>query len=965
MNRKALLLYLGLQIFTGYLCAQSAFDKGAVKAVMDKVNNYQRTHPHAAYDDNWIRGTYYTGVMACFQATGDKAYLAQCDSLGEALQWKIPADKRDSQVGGGNLLTLGQTWIESYVENPEEKKIAPIVAHLENPALNNPVSRPLDWYWEGGRRYVDGLFTGPPTLAMLYSVTKNEKYLQWTDAFVWDVYGQLFDCSENLFYRDEHFFPTLMKTAKGKKVIWSRGNGWAFAALARLLKYIPQDYATYPRYEQVFRLMAKELKKRQSPEGFWYPNLDDPDDFRVRETSGTSFFVYGLAYGVNTGLLDREEYLPVIEKAWQLLCSSVSGEGMLQWGQRVGDRPVEIKQEDSHEYVSGTFLLAASEVYKLSALFIGEDPVDWEMSGYISRFLTDIKKAPKQTPTQLSRNDYLKIIESQTRAMRGYQDASGRIIDPVKKEEMYYSTPCYAHSVAALAATGYTKDKELIESGMLAMDVVTSDMAANYSAGKHGDFYTWPVLLALKQFESVASPERLAKWRKNLANIDISKFYQARGAVNGKWQGKNWNVCNLTGEFLRWREGMTALSYTDSCLKYQTDNITPYGTYFDGEGSAPFAYDLFPRHYLSGMLKMGYRGVYFEPYRELLLKGAWTSLFLQSPFGEIPAGFRSAHHIWNESEQCVVFELFASEYARKGERVKAEIFKRAARLSLQSVASWLRPDGSGYIVKNKFPLEAQHGYEVYSVHACYNMLATSMLAQAWQFAEEDIAEGVAPADIGGYVVSLPAPFHKIVASVAGTYVEYETKGDQAYNPTGIIRVHIRGSHPQLGPSDGCASKFGGKDVSVAVGPSWQNADGSWSSLASWQQSDPTVEVIEESLKRSRFKISYSANNVTVSETVTVEKGKITVEDELSGDVAKMRVTFPMLTFNGKEETAIQTAKNTATLSLEGKRIRFTALAPNSATLVRSGKKYGHRNGMVEPLYFEVQGNKAKYSINMP
>jgi rhamnogalacturonyl hydrolase YesR len=370
MNRKALLLYLGLQIFTGYLCAQSVFDKAAVKAMMDKVNHYQFTHPHAEYDDNWVRGTYYSGVMACYQATGDKAYLAQCDSLGEAMQWVIPADKRASRGGGGNLLTLGQTWLESYMENPDGKKMTPIVSHLENPALNNPVSRPLDWYWEGGRRYVDGLFTGPPALAMLYTVTKNEKYLQWMDAFVWDIYGQLFDCTENLFYRDERFYPTLKKTANEKKVIWSRGNGWAIAGIARILKYLPKDYGSYNRYVLLFRNMASALKSSQSDEGFWYPNLNDPDDFHCKETSGTAFFVYGLAYGINTGILDCEEYLPVVEKAWKSLCEAVSDEGKVQWGQRVGDRPIEIKQDDSHEYVSGTFLLAASEVYKLKKTFL-------------------------------------------------------------------------------------------------------------------------------------------------------------------------------------------------------------------------------------------------------------------------------------------------------------------------------------------------------------------------------------------------------------------------------------------------------------------------------------------------------------------------------------------------------------------------------------------------------------------
>ncbi|MDR2641194.1 MAG: hypothetical protein LBC74_00205, partial [Planctomycetaceae bacterium] len=48
------------------------FDKQYIKNIMDKVNQYQLAHPHQKFDDNWIRGTYYTGVMACYQATGDK-----------------------------------------------------------------------------------------------------------------------------------------------------------------------------------------------------------------------------------------------------------------------------------------------------------------------------------------------------------------------------------------------------------------------------------------------------------------------------------------------------------------------------------------------------------------------------------------------------------------------------------------------------------------------------------------------------------------------------------------------------------------------------------------------------------------------------------------------------------------------------------------------------------------------------
>ncbi len=361
------------------LRGQPIIDKPSVKSIMDKVNRYQRDHPWQKVDDNWIRGTYYAGVMACYQATGDKKYLDQCDELGVQLKWKVPAAKIDSRGSGVNLLTCGQTFLESYMVKKRKYKITQMMDQLDNPDVLSPTSRPLDWYFEGGRRYVDGLFTGPPALVMLYHVTKDEKYLRWMEACFWDVYGSLYDIEANLFYRDHRFFPECINqrknnpdwkgnyqvTARGKKVLWSRGNGWAFAGITRILKYLPKDHASYKRYEQVFKNMAQSLKSRQSEEGFWYPNLDDPDYAPVKETSGTGFFIYGLAYGINEGILNKEKYLPVVEKGWKSLYDAVSEEGKVQWGQKVGDQPVMTKMDDSHEYVSGTFLLAASEVYKL------------------------------------------------------------------------------------------------------------------------------------------------------------------------------------------------------------------------------------------------------------------------------------------------------------------------------------------------------------------------------------------------------------------------------------------------------------------------------------------------------------------------------------------------------------------------------------------------------------------------
>ncbi len=587
---------------------------------------------------------------------------------------------------------------------------------------------------------------------------------------------------------------------------------------------------------------------------------------------------------------------------------------------------------------------------------------NWLLSDKINLFLERQKSVPEIAKTGFSKDTYLKIIEGQVRAFKKFQNDSGRIIDPVTKNEMYYATPCYAHSVAVLTASGYIKDTALIESGMLAMDVITRDMARNWSATRHGDFYTWPTMFAFQLFKGFADMKRYIKWGNNITVMIPEKFYRAYLGFGG-----NWNVVNLAGEYYRFKNHYTSLNYVDTCLKSQLYHFTDYGMY--NEDGNPFPYDLFPRHYISGMFALGYKGAFYDRYRSIISKGAWMSLFLQSPFGELPTGYRSSQHIWNEAEQCVVFEIYAREYAKIGQMNKAGAFKRAAMLSLGCINEWIRPDGSGYIVKNKYPIEAKHGYEAYSAYSCYNMLTTSMLAQAWQFSNDAINEQAAPVDIGGYVIPIHESFHKIIASAGQSYIEYDTRGDQIYNPTGILRIHIMGSSPQLGPSDGCAGKYSGKGVSIATGPSWQDSDGSWSSLAELKPDNPIIDVLDESPGLAQFRVTYNLKDkknkqLKVIENIKTEKGKITIEDELIGDSSHMRLNWPMLTFNGEKYTNIQINKNTAILELEGKRIEFQIIEPENISLLRSGNQYGHRNGIVEPLVAEFKGNKATYTISL-
>jgi unsaturated rhamnogalacturonyl hydrolase len=367
--RLALTLFAAGLIHSG-ATAQAAADPlspGAIAASMKKVNAWQLAHPYcglldenAAKNDSWIRATWYTGVMAAYGATKDEEYRDQALLWARGRMW-MPGSQSDV---GANIITCAQTYLELYFLGGDRSYIAPTIAWLDSKKSNTPTGARVWYLDEGKRSYIDSLYVAAPTLAMLAKATGDPKYLGWMDAFFWDVYGVNFDPGTDLFYRDSQYIGKL--DANGRKTLWARGNGWVLASLPRILSYLPDGDPTRGKYEDLLKRMSAALAKRQQSDGLWRPNLDDAAEYPMPETSGTGFFCYGMAWGIRQGLLDRATYLPVVKKAWLGLESCVSPEGKVQWGQLPDGEPNAVKQEDSQEYVAGTFLLAGSEVLRLS-----------------------------------------------------------------------------------------------------------------------------------------------------------------------------------------------------------------------------------------------------------------------------------------------------------------------------------------------------------------------------------------------------------------------------------------------------------------------------------------------------------------------------------------------------------------------------------------------------------------------
>ena len=148
----------------------------------------------------------------------------------------------------------------------------------------------------------------PPTWVALAKATGDERYLAHADTRILGDDRLSVRRASTLYFRDSRFIA--QRDAKGRKIFWGRGNGWVFAGLARILTDLPADHPSRPRYESLFKQMAAKIVTLQGSQGYWPISLLEPQ--RTPETSGTGFFVYGLAWGVNHGLLPAPTGLPSI-----------------------------------------------------------------------------------------------------------------------------------------------------------------------------------------------------------------------------------------------------------------------------------------------------------------------------------------------------------------------------------------------------------------------------------------------------------------------------------------------------------------------------------------------------------------------------------------------------------------------------------------------------------------------------
>lgn len=333
------------------------FKEENIKQTMKKVFQWQINHPMEINDvkEQWARSVFYSGIMYAYGATKDPDYLNETVKWGSAHGWK-----RGKKFRYADDLVCGQAYLDVYAVRKQPEMLLGIKVTIDS-LMADPRPGKQEWWW------CDALFMEPPVIARLGRLTHDNRYFEYLDQKYRDASGFLYSTADSLYFRDKRYFD--MKTKNGKKTFWSRGNAWVIGGLVQILSQLPKDYPGYKRYEDHYKAIMIKIASLQQADGLWRASLLDPEEVPVKETSGSAFFTFAMAWGVNNGLIDRNTYLPQVIKGWNALMQAVASDGKLQYVQQIGDRPDNVKAADSQEYGGGAFLMAASEIIKLSEFY--------------------------------------------------------------------------------------------------------------------------------------------------------------------------------------------------------------------------------------------------------------------------------------------------------------------------------------------------------------------------------------------------------------------------------------------------------------------------------------------------------------------------------------------------------------------------------------------------------------------
>lgn len=336
----------------------------------------------------WTRSVFYEGLLNLYRERQDDEWLKYAVDWGDFHRW-ISSSDTEAKRHNADYQCCGQAYLQLYLMEPEKTvRMEHIKMRIDQMIESERIN-----YWT----WVDAIQMSMPVFALLGEITQDEIYHNR----MWELYeytrnsqggskkgggSPLFNEKTGLWYRDADFDPPYRdKKETDKDCYWSRGNGWVYMALTRVLQFTSPDTPHRADYEADFLKMSEGLRACQKPDGSWGVSLAAPSNFGPEgsegpEMTGTSLFVGGMAWGVKEGLLDPEIYLPVIARGWEAMQKAVhSDTGQVGYLQGTGSKPEDggpitfDAVPDFEDFGYGCWLWGAAECHSLAVKMENDD----------------------------------------------------------------------------------------------------------------------------------------------------------------------------------------------------------------------------------------------------------------------------------------------------------------------------------------------------------------------------------------------------------------------------------------------------------------------------------------------------------------------------------------------------------------------------------------------------------------
>jgi unsaturated rhamnogalacturonyl hydrolase len=339
-----------------------------VRTVLKAVADWQVNTPLTHEPGDWTNGALYAGMVDYATVAGDDTYYKWLRGIADKLKWTYYIHENPLRRYHADDYCVGQFYIELYRKFHDKNMIKSIRAYLDQ-MLKDPAKGDLKFvntkdYWATQRwSWCDALFMGPTVWAKMGNVTHKKKYFDFMYSEYKATTDYLYDKEDSLYFRDSNYFTR--KEANGAKVFWGRGNGWVFTGLPIIIRELPAKYRNRDFFIRIYKEMAARILTLQQPDGSWHASLLDPASYPNPEMSATSFFIYGFAWGINNGYLEKDKYYPAMVRGWKAMVSAVWSDGKVGFIQPIGADPKAVTREMTEVYGVGGFLMAGSEICRM------------------------------------------------------------------------------------------------------------------------------------------------------------------------------------------------------------------------------------------------------------------------------------------------------------------------------------------------------------------------------------------------------------------------------------------------------------------------------------------------------------------------------------------------------------------------------------------------------------------------